>query len=492
MSYLEFHLVFILPLIALLGLVTWWETRGGQAVAGAYRPENRWAWRAYFALPLIALVYTTPWDNYLVWRGVWEYGHDRVLGVIGYVPVEEYLFFVLQPLLVGLWTFALLRRGGPAESGRRWVRWGGALFFAALSLLGAALLFAERGLYFGLILAWAAPISAFQWAFGGDLILSSRRRFWLALMVPTVYLWAVDAFAIHGGIWHISDRYSVNIDPLGLPLEEAAFFLITNLMVVQGLLLALHPQAVPRLRRLLRALRPWVVCVAVFALLKIPVPLAPDLFPLLGTASTAALALGALLWAWERVGARALLLAAGCLAVGLGVEVLGSRSGFPFGPYAYSAPGPVLWEVPLLVPLGWWGMTVSAFALSRGRPLLTGTMLVAWDVALEPLMTGQASGIARFWEWQQPALLGAYYGVPVTNFIGWFAVGSALAWGLRRLAPELAGGDFGWAYRVESLFLPAGLLLMGLYPAALTAAAVMGALAWISSRPPSARWSAAR
>jgi lycopene beta-cyclase len=34
--------------------------------------------------------------------------------VIGYVPVEEYLFFLLQPLLTGLWLYLVL-----ADAGRR-------------------------------------------------------------------------------------------------------------------------------------------------------------------------------------------------------------------------------------------------------------------------------------------------------------------------------------------------------------------------------------
>jgi len=55
-------------------------------------------------------VYTTPWDNYLIWRDVWHYGTDRVVGTIGYVPVEEYLFFLLQPILTGFWLYWLLSR----------------------------------------------------------------------------------------------------------------------------------------------------------------------------------------------------------------------------------------------------------------------------------------------------------------------------------------------------------------------------------------------
>ena len=33
---------------------------------------------------------------------------DRVVGTIGYVPIEEYLFFVLQCILTGLWLYWLL------------------------------------------------------------------------------------------------------------------------------------------------------------------------------------------------------------------------------------------------------------------------------------------------------------------------------------------------------------------------------------------------
>ena len=51
---------------------------------------------------LLAFAYTTPWDNYLVFREVWGYPPGRVLATIGYVPVEEYAFFLLQPIMTGL------------------------------------------------------------------------------------------------------------------------------------------------------------------------------------------------------------------------------------------------------------------------------------------------------------------------------------------------------------------------------------------------------
>jgi len=76
------------------------------------RHELRWiSWATLSGLCLVALVYTTPWDNLLILNGVWTYPPARVLNItFGVVPIEEYSFFVLQTLLVGLFTLALLRR----------------------------------------------------------------------------------------------------------------------------------------------------------------------------------------------------------------------------------------------------------------------------------------------------------------------------------------------------------------------------------------------
>ncbi len=73
--------------------------------------RTRW-WAVAVGLTiLVALVYTTPWDNYLVASGVWYYDPARVWNIIlGYVPLEEYLFFVLQVVLTGLITLWLIRR----------------------------------------------------------------------------------------------------------------------------------------------------------------------------------------------------------------------------------------------------------------------------------------------------------------------------------------------------------------------------------------------
>ncbi|GIV60953.1 MAG: lycopene beta-cyclase [Rhodothermaceae bacterium] len=233
MTYLQFHLVFILPPLLALALIP----PRPAAAPGERRP---WPW--LLLLALLAVLYTTPWDNYLVARGIWSYGAARVLGTIGYVPLEEYLFFILQPLLTGLWFVRLrarpaLRRpdAAPGPHARRL----GAAFWLLVAVVGAVLLTTEPGTYLGLILAWAAPVLAGQWFLAGDAFLRHRRLFFLAVAVPTLYLWVADAIAIRLGIWHIAEATTLGWRPVGLPVEEATFFLVTNLLVVQGLWLFL-------------------------------------------------------------------------------------------------------------------------------------------------------------------------------------------------------------------------------------------------------------
>ncbi|GHF40758.1 putative membrane protein [Deinococcus metalli] len=289
---------------------------------------------------------------------------------------------------------------------------------------------------------------------------------------------------------------------LGLPLSALAALAGDALGRNFGYTLA------QRGRALAGQTAPWMWFVALYAALKIPVPLWPALFPVLGLASTGALFVAALLFVWERENAaKAGIMAALAFAVGLGVEVAGSRTGIPFGDYSYAgAPGPALLGVPLIVPLGWFALTVTATCLSGGRPWLAGLLMLLWDVGLEPLMTAQG-----YWSWHDP--LGVWAGAPLENFVGWWGVGALLAWLFTGLSPRLFGRptlEWAWAlpwfarafplgggptvsllprpaasrvdfravYAVETFFLPGGLVLVGRpAEAAVTLAAMLAGLA---------------
>ena len=233
MSYLVFHLVLVLPPIVLM------------AVTLPASLNELGGWRARAALPLIAtiaLTYTTAWDNYLVAREVWWYGPDRVLATIGFVPVEEYLFFILQPILTGLFLFQYLaRRTDPLPVAGAGSAWGGFFTFAAITGGGILLLNGgPEGLYMGLVLTWACPLLAGMWLYDGETLWAHRRTLLYAVGVPTVYLWGADAIAITAGIWTISNTYTLGLAVGNLPVEEATFFLVTNLLVVKGILLLLY------------------------------------------------------------------------------------------------------------------------------------------------------------------------------------------------------------------------------------------------------------
>jgi lycopene cyclase domain-containing protein len=249
MTYLQFHLVFILPPLLVLGALA---TRHGDVLG----PRARWAAPL---TALLALAYTTPWDNYLVWKGIWVYGPDRVIGVIGYVPIEEYLFFLLQPLMTGAllqWLLARRLARGPVPPASatvtlRFVVAAMLLAFAAAgwSWTAAALrpdaagsqLPAPRYLYLGLILGWALPLAALMYLAIGHEVRRYARATFIAIAAPTLYLWVADRFAIGTGIWSIAEAYTTGLHLVGLPVEEAVFFLVTNILVVLGVLLFLAP-----------------------------------------------------------------------------------------------------------------------------------------------------------------------------------------------------------------------------------------------------------
>ena len=103
-TYLQFHYIWILPMI--FGLLI--------SAKKIFYPNTGIDWYAKYTiissllLCFVATAYTTPWDNFLVWRHIWAYVAGKsptVWFTIAYVPIEEYSYFNLETILVCLLWF---------------------------------------------------------------------------------------------------------------------------------------------------------------------------------------------------------------------------------------------------------------------------------------------------------------------------------------------------------------------------------------------------
>lgn len=244
MTYFGFLALFLLIPLAVLGVLNWLDHRRGITLPNELQGFPAWA--VVLAHVLVAVIYTTPWDNYLVATAVWWYDPALVTGItIGWVPIEEYTFFVLQTFLAGLWLLYLSRRmkfgAGPIVHAQQ-IRTISTSILGLIWLATVGLLVNgwSPGTYLALILVWALPPIMLQTAFGADILWRHRKLVAATLLPPLIYLSIADALAINAGTWTISPTQSLNIYLAGqLPIEEFIFFLITNTLVVFGVILVL-------------------------------------------------------------------------------------------------------------------------------------------------------------------------------------------------------------------------------------------------------------
>jgi uncharacterized membrane protein len=162
-------------------------------------------------------------------------------------------------------------------------------------------------------------------------------------------------------------------------------------------------------------------------------------------------------------------------------EALGSHTGFPFEAYSYTdILQPQIFNVPLLVPLGWLIMLPPAWGVAQAiaNPVkngwqspvfigLSALAMTAWDLLIDPMMVAWG-----MWVWENP---GAYFGIPWGNFLGWLLTAGLITAIIRPndlpIAPLLL------IYTITWLLMTAGLAIFWDMPGpALAGGLAMGVL----------------
>ena len=254
LTYGQFLLIFVITPIIILFL---------SIISGSKANKTEILWVGLIAL--IAFVWTPIWDNYLVANKIWWYDNNLVWNIIiGYVPLEEYCFFVLQPLLGGLYLMYVVHKQNFEFNKVTFNINNGIAQF--LSILLVILIWMSSVYYFTnlsakdeyvqwtylmLIIIWSFPPLLVQLAFAGDILFYHGKLLAFVIMSATLYLSLADCLAIHVGIWTIAEDKSLgNIGPI-LPFEEAFFFFITNVLCVFGCSFYLLPESRQRMRRII-------------------------------------------------------------------------------------------------------------------------------------------------------------------------------------------------------------------------------------------------
>lgn len=108
--------------------------------------------------------------------------------------------------------------------------------------------------------------------------------------------------------------------------------------------------------------------------------------------------------------------------IGFYSEVIGVKTGWPYGHYTYTSYlAPDVWHVPIVMMAAWLFITVESFVVVPAhwpwvtRVVLGGLVAVGIDMLIDPV----AANVQHLWRWQQR---GAYYHIPLQNFVAWFAI----------------------------------------------------------------------
>ena len=232
-SYAKLHL-FILAPVAFLYLIP------PRPLNNAHPEVRRVGYAVTLILGIVAVVYSVAgWDRILYQAGVVLCSSSY--GSLFSVPYEEWFWCVDHTALVCLWVMSIWKSHPvptkTRESAHVGFRLVAMIAFLAMSYYGYILQNQGKNyFYLGLTFLYTFPIIALHFATVGHMYLQFAREYALGVVVPSVYVLVIDTYAIHKGIWRISNEFTTGIFVLGISLEHLLIYTLTTALASETML----------------------------------------------------------------------------------------------------------------------------------------------------------------------------------------------------------------------------------------------------------------
>ena len=226
-SYAKIHL-FILAPAAFLYFVP------PRPLSKAHPGVRRFGYTIMILLAVIALTYSVAgWDHLVFENGVISLSSS--FGSFYDVPYEECLTCIDYTLLISLWVMSIWRsrpvsqiHGDPCVGFRA----ASTLVCLAIAYYGYILQGQGKNMfYLGMTIQYLFPILALLFAVSGHLYLECLRECVLGVIVPSLYVIAIDTFAIYKGIWQVSDKFSSGKYVFGINVDNIIVFAMITALV---------------------------------------------------------------------------------------------------------------------------------------------------------------------------------------------------------------------------------------------------------------------
>ena len=232
-SYAKLHLFILAPLVFLYLIPP-------GPLSDAHPQVRRVGYAVTLILGIVAVVYSVAgWDRILYQAGVVSCASSY--GSLLSIPYEEWFWCVDHTALVCLWVMSVWK-SQPVPTKKRKSAYVGFRLMATVACLAMAYYGymlqnqGKRFFYLGLTLLHTFPIIALHFATVGHMYLEFAREYALGVLVPSLYVLAIDTYAIHKGIWKISEEFTTGIFILGISLEHLLIYTLTTALASETIL----------------------------------------------------------------------------------------------------------------------------------------------------------------------------------------------------------------------------------------------------------------